>query len=404
MSIMLDNTAIAAAISKNLPKQEPRNPNVTNPFFSNAAIAETIQRNLPSAAAQGVGGGAGAGGGDTAGKTLVGTKEVYDYNGVVRTMNIWSDGTTSENEPLRRTETSAGDDVKEIFRAAGLDENFINSLVSTIDAVYATNVKPTASQIQVAINTSEAYKQRFKGNEAIRQRMAGGQGRPGDRLLTPAEYIALERTYRTIFADNEMPAGYYDNVDDFANLIGNSVSAAELQSRVDTAKSALREADNATLNTLQQYYNLSQGDLVSYLLDPTRAMPILEARQTQGQYGLNSREELQRQYAVAQVGGAAARQGMEAGQALSEEIVQQGKGQYAEQAFAQAGAENENVKRLGSLYGEPLDFKDMVKETLSLTGGVEAGKKRRKFASKERAAFGGQGALDKSSLSRRQDV
>jgi hypothetical protein len=319
-------------------------------------------------------------------------------------MNIWSDGTTSENETLRRTDTSAGDDAREIFRAAGLDENFINSLMSTIDSVYATNVKPTASQIQVAINTSEAYKQRFKGNEAIRQRMAGGQSRPGDRLLSPAEYIALERTYRTIFADNEMPAGYYDNVDDFANLIGNSVSAAELQSRVDTAKSALREADNATLNTLQQYYNLSQGDLVSYLLDPTRAMPILEARQTQGQYGLNSREELQRQYAVAQVGGAAARQGMEAGQALSEEIVQQGKQQYAEQAFSQAGAENENVKRLGSLYGEPLDFKDMVKETLSLTGGVESGKKRRKFASKERAAFGGQSALDKSSLSRMQDV
>jgi hypothetical protein len=95
---------------------------------------------------------------------------------------------------------------------------------------------------------------------------------------------------------------------------------------------------------------------------------------------------------------------MDAGQALSEEIVQQNKGQYAEQAFSQAGAENANVKRLGSLYGEPLDFKDMVKETLSLTGGVEAGVKRRKFASKERAAFGGQSALDKSSLSRRQDV
>ena len=353
---------------------------------------------------QGTTGGGGGGGGGGAAKTLVGTTEVNDKNGVIRTMNIWSDGTTSENEALRRTDTSAGDDVKEMFRAAGLDEGFINSLVATIDSVYANNVKPTASQIKVAINTSDAYKQRFKGNEAIRQRMAGGQGRPGDRLLTPAEYIQLENTYRTIFADAEMPAGYYDNVDDFANLIGNSVSASELKSRVDTAGSALREADSATLNTLQQYYNLSQGDLVAYLLDPTRAMPILEGRQTQGQYGLNSAQELQRQYATAQVGGAAARQGMDAGQALSEEIVQQGKQQYAEQAFSQAGAENENVKRLGSLYGEPLDFKDLVKETLSLTGGVESGKRRRKFASKERAAFGGQGALDKTSLSRMQDV
>jgi len=339
-------------------------------------------------------------------KTLVGTTETNELGGIIQTWNIWSDGTRTrvEGPTGQRTDTSAGEDAKNMFRAAGLDEAFINSLMTTIDSVYATNVKPTASQISLAINTSDAYKQRFKGNEAIRQRMANGQGRPGDRLLSPAEYIQLENTYRTIFADAEMPAGYYDNVDDFANLIGNGVSASELKSRVDTASSALRDADTSTLNTLQQYYNLSQGDLVAYLLDPTRAMPIIEGRQTQGQYGLNSAQELQRQYASAQVGGMAARQGLEAGQALSEEIVQQNKQQYAEQAFAQAGAEAPATQRLGSLYGEPLDFKDLVKETLSLTGGVEAGKKRRKFASKERAAFGGQGAIDKTSLSRMQDV
>jgi hypothetical protein len=335
-------------------------------------------------------------------KTLVTQKQVKKLGGIVATVNVYSDG--SEEEVSQESDMSAGEAAADMFRAAGLDEAFVNSLMDTIKGVYAVNVAPTTGQIKTAINTSQAYKTRFKGNETIRQRMANGQGRPGDQILSPAEYIALENTYRTIFSDAEMPAGYYDNVDDFANLIGNGVSASELKSRVDTAGSALREADSATLNTLQQYYNLSQGDLVAYLLDPTRAMPILEGRQTQGQYGLNSREELQRQYATAQVGGAAARQGMDAGQALSEEIVQQGKGQYAEQAFAQAGAENENVKRLGSLYGEPLDFKDMVKETLSLTGGVESGKKRRKFASKERAAFGGQSAIDKTSLSRMQDV
>jgi hypothetical protein len=339
---------------------------------------------------------------ETPARTLVTQKTVRRLGGKVVTVNVYSNG--DEEDVSVEEDMSAGQAAADMFRAAGLDEAFVESLMDTIRGVYANNISPTTGQIKTAINTSQAYKTRFKGNETIRQRMANGQGRPGDQLLSPAEYIALENTYRTIFSDAEMPAGYYDNVDDFANLIGNGVSAAELKSRVDTAGSALREADTSTLNTLQQYYNLSQGDLVAYLLDPTRAMPILEGRQTQGQYGLNSREELQRQYAAAQVGGSAARQGLDAGQGLSEEIVQQGKQQYAEQAFSAAGAENENVKRLGSLYGEPLDFKDMVKETLSLTGGVESGKKRRKFASKERAAFGGQSALDKSSLSRRQDV
>ena len=391
--------------------------NITTPFgVLSQALPEGQDTTISSLNSSGtawetrtISGGGGGGGNQpppppTPEKTLVAQKQKNKLGGKIVTVNVYSDGSEEEVAGSEITDKSAGDDVRDMFRAAGLDENFINSLMSTIDAVYANNVKPTASQISVAINNSDAYKQRFKGNEMIRKRMADGQGLPGDHILSPAEYIAAEGTLRTLFADAEMPTGYYDNPDDFANLIGNGVSPAEVKSRIDTASSALREADTATLNTLQQYYNLSQGDLVAYLLDPTRAMPIIEGRQTTGPNGLNSRTELQRQYAAAQVGGMAARQGLEAGQALSEEIVQQGKQQYAEQAFAQAGAEAPATQRLGSLYGEAMGLQDLVKETLSLTGGVEAGKKRRKFASKERAAFGGQSAIDKTSLSRMKDV
>lgn len=333
---------------------------------------------------------------------VVSTYTRRNYGGKVETVRVWSDG----REEVINTESdrSAGDAAVEMFRMAGLDERFVSQLAGLIDSVYQQNISPNSSQILNVIYNSDAYKTRFAGNEMIRKRIADGSGRPGDRLLSPKEYIDAENTYRTILQDSGMPEGFYDSPEDFNNLIGNGVSAAEFKSRVDTANEALNFADENTVNALRQFYGLSRGDLVSYLLDPTRATPIFEGRQMTGPFGMNNRQELQKMYEASKVGGAAARQGLDAGQALSEEIVNLGQSGKADEAFAQAGAAQGDLKRLGSLYGEAMDFKDLVKESLNLSGGVESGRKRRKFSSKERAAFGGQGALDKSSLSRAQDV
>ena len=315
-----------------------------------------------------------------------------------------SDGTQREID--RAKERSAGDDVQAMFTNAGLDRAFVSQLVGIIDGLYQGNAAPTQGQMLNAIYNSEPYKKRFAANETIHQRLADGQGRPGDRLLSPKEYIDLENTYRTIFQDAQMPTGFYDAPDDFNNLISNSISAAELQSRVNVAQDALQKADKATLDSLTKYYNLNQGDLVAYLLDPTKAMPVLEgiSKQAANVYGMNSRSDLERMYESSKVGGAAARQGLDVGKSMSEEIVDQGKAKQADEAFSIAGAQDTDLRRLGRLYDQPLDFKDLVKESLSLTGGVDSGKKRRKLASKERASFGGQGALDRTSLRKAQDV
>lgn len=338
----------------------------------------------------------------TPARTVVDIVERRQLNGIVQRVRVYSDG--SEDILDSRTDKGAGQAAADIFRAAGLGDSFVNSLMASIDAVYAANIDPSEAQVLSSIYNSDAYKQRFKGNEVIRKRISDGQGRPGDRLLTPKEYMDAENSYRQILQDAQMPEGFYDSPDDFTNFIGNSISVAELKSRVDTAFDALNYADESVTQSLSRYYNMTKGDLVSYLLDPTRAMPILEGRQTSGAFGMNSRTELQRAYEASKVGGAAARQGLDSDRGFSEEIVDLGKSDQAESAFAASGAANNDLKRLGSLYGEPLDFKDLVKESLNLSGGVESGKKRRKFASRERAAFGGQGALDKSSLSRSQDV
>lgn len=346
------------------------------------------------------GGGGGNGGGTT--KTLVDIIERRGLGGVVERVKIFSDG--SEQVSDSRVDTSAGEAAAEMFRAAGLGDEFVNSLMGSINAVYASNTDPNQAQILSAIYNSDAYKTRFAANEDIRKRIASGQARPGDRLLTPKEYIDAESTYRQILQNANMPTGFYDQQSDFNSLIANGVSATEFKNRVDTAYSALNEADSAIIDSLNKYYNLSQNDLVAYLLDPAKATPLLEGKATTNAFGLNSETNLTKQYESAQVGGAFARQGMDLQKGISEEIVASGQKDKAAEAAGLAGAAAPDLKRLGTLYGESLDYTDLVRESLNLTGGAESGRKRRKLASKERAAFGGQSALGKTSLTRALDV
>ena len=334
---------------------------------------------------------------------VTGTYTKREIGGWVRTYQTWSDGRTTTLDEYQ--DKSAGEMVADMFRNAGLDSKFVDQLMSLIDGIYNTNVNVSQSMINNAIYSSDAYKTRFAGNEIIRKRMADGQGRPGDRLLSPAEYIAAENTYRQILQEASMPQGYYDSPEDFNNLIANGVSPAEFKSREATAFDSLNNADDYVKNTLRDYYGLSNSDIAAYLLDPSKAMPVIEGRAAaNGAFGMNSNTELQKMYETAQVGATAARQGLPVDSAFSTEIVNLGKSDQAEAAFADAGKNADSAQRLGSLYGEALDFKDLVRETLNMSGGTEVGRKRRKFASKERAAFNSQGALDSKSLSRMQDV
>ena len=204
-----------------------------------------------------------------------------------------------------------------------------------------------------------------------------------------------------------MPVGFYDSPDDFTNLIANSISASEFKSRVDTAYDALNFADESVVGALRDFYNMTTSDMAAYLLDPARALPVLEGRQAAaaGAYDMNSRTELQRMYGTATIAGLGRRQGLMQGEDLTGEIYGAGRSkQQTEAAFSKAAEDAPDVERLGKLYGEAMDFKDIVREDLNLAGGAAAGRKRRKFASKERAKFSKQSGLGASSLRKRIDV
>lgn len=345
-------------------------------------------------------------------RRVMGTRTKRQLGGVVQTIRMWDDGT--EEVIDSRVDKSAGESARDIFRTAGLDDNFVNGLMSVIDNVYNENIDPTAAQVLSAIYNSEPYKKRFPANELIRKRIADGVGRPGDRLLSPKEYMELEQTYRQIFRDSDMPEGYYDEASDFTNFISNDLSPLEVRERVNIAKDALYFADQNVVSALQDYYGLTTGDLTAYLLDPERALTAIQTRNDRAmmrsmsgpQEVGNNLTDLRKTYQASQVGGMGRRAGIDIRKGLAEEIIGGGMSpdDNTQRAISAAADLTPDYTRLGELYSETTSSEDLIREALDLTGGVEMGQRRRKLASQERAQFAKESALGSTSLRRVRDV
>ena len=325
---------------------------------------------------------------------VVGQKTVRKTGGVVEVYQTMSDGTQGSLIESYK-DFGARDSVMKMFENTGLGQAYIDSLMETIDKVYEDNIAPTDAQVLNSIYNSGAYKTRFAANEAIKKRMADGKGRPGDRLLTPYEYIQTEKAYEEILKEAGLPTGFYDQQEDFTNFIAMGVSTAELTDRVNIARNALNNADQGIKTALQDFYGLSNSDLTAYLLDKDRAMNVIDSR---FKY---TTEEAKKMYTSAEIGGAALRAGQMSDKAFAEEIYAAGKAGQAESAFQTAAAQQRDYKRLMGLYGETSSEQDLAREELALAGGTDVTIKKKKLASQERAKFQQKSAIDTASLGRR---
>jgi hypothetical protein len=325
---------------------------------------------------------------------VVGQKTVRKSGGVVEVYETMSDGTQG-SLLSSYTDFGARDSVMKMFENTGLGQAYITSLMDTVDQVYRDNIAPTEAQVLNSIYNSDAYKTRFAANEVIKKRMSEGKGRPGDKLLTPYEYIQTEKAYEEILREAGMPLGFYDQQEDFSGFIAGGVSAAELTERVNIAKNALNNADEGIKTALKDYYGLTNEDLTAYLLDKDRAMNLIDSR---FKY---TTEEAKKMYTAAEIGGAALRAGQMSDKAFAEEIYKSGKAGQAESAFQTAAVQQEDYKRLMGLYGETAGEQDIAREELALAGGTDVTVKKKKLASKERAMFQQKSAIDATSLGRR---
>jgi hypothetical protein len=167
-----------------------------------------------------------------------------------------------EEERLTRERQSAKQIITARLADYGLEGlgDFVHNLVFT-EGVSDTNV------IMGRLREQPQYKKRFAGNEARRN--------AGLNVLSEAEYIATENQYRQLMRQSGLPSGFYDSNEDFTNLIANDVSIGELSERVNQGYEAVANADQFVVGEMRRLYNIGDGELAAYFLDPERATPTL---------------------------------------------------------------------------------------------------------------------------------
>jgi len=207
---------------------------------------------------------------------------------------------------------SAGNELKAILRRYGLESLYgslsgalINdpSLIKNTDALFG------------AVRETPEYQIRFKGNI--------DRAKKNLPLLSEAEYISQEQSYRTVNKNLGLPRGFYDTQDDFAQFIANDISAVEYSNRIQQGYNVVKNSAPEVLNQLKMLVpDLQDADLAAYVLDPVR-----------------SGQEIERKVRAAGIAAAGKGQGgMQLTATQAESLAQQGvTTEMAQQGFTQLG-------------------------------------------------------------------
>jgi hypothetical protein len=231
----------------------------------------------------------------------------------------------------------------------------------------------TEATITLQLQETDEYKNRFKANqERIKKGLA---------VLTPAEYLRVEDGYRQVLRSYGLKQ--FDTDDYVSQFIANDISASELSNRVVTAVQRVQNADPAVSRQLRDFYGIGQSDLVAYALDPT-----------------NQLQKIERQVAAAEVGVAAARQGLQAGVSVAEQLAAQGVTQAeAQRGFATIADILPTAEKLSGIYGTTLDtYGQSEAEQEVFNSLASAQRKRQRLTAREVAAFSGSSGTNKTSL------
>jgi hypothetical protein len=234
-----------------------------------------------------------------------------------------------------------------------------------------------------------AFQTRFPANKA---RLTAGKS-----VLSAAEYLAAERTYTQVL--QSYGSSSLATRDRMNSFISNDVSAAEVSDRVGLAVDRVKNADPFTKAALAEYYPmLNQADIVAAVLDPAEGLPALK-----------------RKVQVAEIGGAAAVQGLKTGLTTVSGVASgyQGvtTGSLGAESLAQFGVTQEEARKgyqfaaevapraefLSSISGGE-DYTRLEAEQEAFLGLASAKRKRLSITEQEQSRFAGQSGINRTSL------
>jgi hypothetical protein len=281
---------------------------------------------------------------------------------------VMSDGTTkvlAQGGAAAAKQRSAYDLLYSEFDALG-----VGALVPDLKTFIEEGISP--SEFTLRLRQTDAYKKRFAANA---QRVAKGL-----RALSEAEYVSKEDAFQDVMRRYGLPETYYSRgelgrQEGFEKLLANDISDVELEDRISTAQKRVINANPEVAQALKQFYpGISQGDILAYALDPTKAI-----------------EDIKRKVTAAEIGGAQLGAGLQATAAGAEALGAAGVTGQAYQKAASAIAETTmRGGQLSSIYKQdPYTQQTAEALLLNVPGSAEALKKTKKLESLETAAFSG---------------
>jgi len=227
--------------------------------------------------------------------------------------------------------------------------------------------------ITLQLQETPEYQQRFKANAT---RLKNNL-----QVLTPAEYLQTEDTYRQVLRAYGLKQ--FDTDDYVSQFLANDVSPTELSNRVQTAVQRVQNADPAVSKTLRDYYGIGQADLVGYVLDPA-----------------TNYQKIQKQVAAAEIGTAARVQGLEAGVSVAEQLAAQGiTAAEAQKGYATIADILPTAEKLSSIYGNMEGYGQSSAEQEVFNSLASAQRARQRLTAREVAQFSGSSGTNSSSLS-----
>jgi len=207
---------------------------------------------------------------------------------------------------IEMTPESSYDIIRRTLETYGLE-----TLSQTVhDLVFRENILD-GNILMGRVRETDAYRQRFSANEARRK--------AGLNVLSEPEYLAQEDVYRNLFRNAGLPANMFNDKTVTDMLISNDVSPEEASGRIEQAYSAVANADPEVISEMRRLYNIDDGSLAAYFLDPERMRPTL-VRQAQ----------------AAQIAGQAAQEGFRLDVGTAEQLARAGVTQQQAEAGFQA--------------------------------------------------------------------
>ena len=281
-----------------------------------------------------------------------------------------------EAEKRRKEGLSAYTLLLEQFQQYGL-----GALVEPLKGFIVEGLSP--AEFTLRLRDTDAYKKRFAANA---QRVAKGL-----RALSEAEYINLEDGYQDIMRRYGLPESYYTRGDmgrqeGFEKFIAGDVSTTELEDRIQLAQNRVINAAPEVSATLKSFYpDISNGDILAYVLDPEKAV-----------------ENIRRKVTAAEIGSAAKIAGLSTDLARAEELQRYGvTGEAARQGFQTIAEVVPRGSQLSEFYKQsPYTQRTAEQEVFNLAGGTEAARERRKLTQLEQAAFSGSSGAAGGALAR----